>query len=47
MQLNVLVDTDKVEADFENGLLTLTLPKAEAIHPMTIPVKVRQTARRP
>jgi len=44
LQLNVPVDSDKVEADFENGLLTLTLPKAEAIRPKTIPVKVRQTA---
>ena len=41
LQLNVPVDADKAEATFENGLLTLTLPKAEAVRPKTIPVKSR------
>jgi len=32
------VDTDKAEASFENGVLTLTLPKAEEIKPKSIKV---------
>lgn len=39
LQLNVPVQADKAEASFENGLLTLTLPKAEAVRPKTIRVK--------
>jgi HSP20 family protein len=39
LQLNVPVDADKAEALFENGLLTLTLPKAEAVRPRVIPIK--------
>lgn len=41
LQLNVPIDADKAEAVFENGLLTLTLPKAEAVRPKVIPVKAR------
>ena len=41
LQLNVPVQADKVEAVFENGMLTLTLPKAEAIRPRTIQIKAR------
>ncbi len=37
--LNIPVDIDKAEAKFENGLLTLTLPKAEEIKPKVIKVK--------
>ncbi len=37
--LNIPVDTEKAEAKFENGLLTLTLPKAEEIKPKVIKVK--------
>ena len=33
------VQTDKAKADFENGILTITLPKAEAIKPRTISIK--------
>ncbi len=33
------VQTDKVEADLENGILTLKLPKAEALQPKTIRVR--------
>ena len=41
LQLNVPVEADKAEATFENGLLTLTLPKAEAVRPKVIPIKAR------
>jgi HSP20 family protein len=39
--LNVPVDVEKAEATFENGVLTLTLPKAEEIKPKTIKVKTK------
>lgn len=35
----VPVEAGKVEADFENGVLTLTIPKAEAVKPKRIEVK--------
>jgi HSP20 family protein len=38
LTLNVPVDLDKAEANFENGLLILTLPKAEVAQPKTIAV---------
>jgi HSP20 family protein len=37
--LPVLVDADKVEARYENGVLKLTLPKSEAAKPRKITVK--------
>jgi HSP20 family protein len=37
--LPTLVDVDKVEAHFQNGLLTLRLPKAEEVKPKVIKVK--------
>jgi HSP20 family protein len=39
LALNVPVEADKAEAIFENGVLTLTLPKAEEIKPKVIKVK--------
>lgn len=36
------VQADKANADFENGVLTLTLPKAEEVRPKTINVKTKQ-----
>jgi HSP20 family protein len=39
LTLNVPVEADKAEAVFENGMLTLTLPKAEATKPKVIKVK--------
>jgi HSP20 family protein len=39
LTLNVPVNTDQAEAVFENGILTLTLPKAEESKPKTIQVK--------
>jgi HSP20 family protein len=38
LSLPVSVDADKAEAKFENGILQLTLPKAEAIRPKQIKV---------
>lgn len=39
LTLNVPVEADKAEAVFENGVLTLTLPKAEETKPKIIKVK--------
>ena len=41
LQLSVPVQADKAEAIFENGMLTLTLPKAEAVRPKAIPIKAK------
>jgi HSP20 family protein len=35
------VQTDKSKADFENGILTITLPKAESVKPKTISIKAK------
>ena len=35
----VPVEGDRVEAEYENGVLTLTIPKAEAVKPKRIAVK--------
>ena len=35
------VRADKASADFENGILTITLPKAEEVKPKTITVKAK------
>ncbi len=35
------VMADKAKADFENGVLTITLPKAEEVKPRTITVKAK------
>ncbi len=35
------VKADKAVADFENGILTVTLPKAEEVKPKTITVKAK------
>jgi HSP20 family protein len=39
LNINTPIDHDKVEAAFDNGVLTLTLPKAEAVKPRQITVK--------
>jgi HSP20 family protein len=39
LELPAQVDVDKVSASCENGLLTITLPKAEAAKPRKIAVK--------
>jgi len=36
------VETEKASADFENGLLTITLPKSEAVKPKMINIKARK-----
>ena len=35
------VVSDKAQADFDNGILTITLPKAEEVKPKTITVKAK------
>ena len=35
------VTADRASADFENGILTITLPKAEEVKPKTISVKAK------
>jgi HSP20 family protein len=39
VQLPFMVDTNKVEANFKNGILLITLPRAEADRPKKITVK--------
>jgi len=39
LTLNVPINTNEAEATFENGVLTLTLPKAEETKPKSIKVK--------
>jgi len=39
--LPTTVVADKASTNFENGVLTLTLPKAEAVKPKTIKVKAK------
>ncbi len=41
IQLPTMVQADKAKADFENGILTLTLPKVEEVKPKTITVKAK------
>ena len=41
LNINVPVDTAKAEAHYESGVLTLTIPKAEAARPKTIQVVSR------
>lgn len=42
LRLNVPIDINKVEANFENGILTLYLPKAEEVKPKQIKVKAKK-----
>lgn len=41
LSLPVPVVADKAEAEFENGILKLTLPKAEEVKPKSIKVKAK------
>lgn len=38
LNINIPIDANKAEAKFEDGLLTLIVPKAEAVKPKTIQV---------
>jgi HSP20 family protein len=38
VRLPIAVDPDKAKAEFKNGVLTLTLPKAESVKPRTIKI---------
>ena len=35
------VNSDKAKAEFENGVLTITLPKAESVRPKSITIKTK------
>ena len=39
LRINTPVEADKAEASFKDGLLTLTLPKAQAARPKVIKIK--------
>ena len=41
VMLPTTVKTDKAEAVFENGILTITLPKADEVKPKTINIKAK------
>jgi HSP20 family protein len=41
LKLNVAVEVDNIEATFENGVLTLVLPKAEEAQPKVIKVEAK------
>jgi HSP20 family protein len=41
VQLPSGVISEKAKADFDNGILTITLPKSEAVKPKTITVKTK------
>lgn len=38
---NTAIDADKIQAEFENGVLTLFVPKAEEVKPKQIAVKAK------
>ena len=38
------VDADKIEADFENGVLEICLPKVAAAKPAKIPIKTKSSS---
>jgi HSP20 family protein len=41
ISLPTLVNADKAAAEFENGVLTLTLPKVEEVKPKSITIKAK------
>jgi|Deesub1362A_J573_1020465.scaffolds.fasta_scaffold02819_7 HSP20 family protein len=42
LTLPTIFDADKANAEYENGILRLTLPKAEELKPKTITVKAKK-----
>jgi HSP20 family protein len=42
LNINVPVDANRAEAHYENGVLTLRIPKAESMKPKTIQVVTRE-----
>ncbi len=42
--LPMMVDVEKIEAVFEHGVLSLSIPKAEVVKPKEIPIKVKELA---
>ena len=42
LSFNVPVDADRIEANFHNGLLTLSIPKAEAVKPKQIKIQTQR-----
>jgi len=43
VDLPVRIKTDKAEADYDNGVLTLTLPKAEEAKPKAVKIKASKS----
>lgn len=43
LTVNTPIDSGRIEAVFENGVLTLTLPKSEAVKPKQIAVKAKSS----
>lgn len=41
VQLPIAIVSDKAKAEFENGILTVTLPKAEEVKPRLITIKAK------
>jgi HSP20 family protein len=42
LTLPTAVQGDKIKAEYENGIVTLTLPKAEEARPKTVNIKVKK-----
>jgi HSP20 family protein len=40
-QVHESIDAAKIEAEFKNGVVTVRLPKVEAVKPKQVPIKVR------
>jgi HSP20 family protein len=39
LPLSMAIDAEKIEANYENGVLQIVVPKTEAMKPKTIPIK--------